>query len=329
MTGLIILNYNNWEDTLNCVDSVEQYNTAQIKYIVVDNGSKRKGTVEALAQRLSERFGNKYCRKEEGNNAPQTLPYMTLLVSKTNDGYARGNNKGLRLAYGDNQIDYVMILNNDTLFVADIIPGLLEAYPRLDKAALISPLLLKKDKKSIDYNCARKNTTTWRTTYRHLFVYFDPFGLKDKWQRKESLFMCRPSLLKREAVETEILSGACLLAKKHIFEEIDSFDPHTFLYYEEAILHKKTVSKGYKSYVIPKYPCIHLGASSTKHSPTLLTMKASAASAQYYIDTYSGAGSFQKNLFRLVSYITVFQIRLKEAVFKAFKIKGRRERSLT
>ena len=37
-TGIIILNYNNWEDTLNCILSVEKYNTSNSKYVIVDNG---------------------------------------------------------------------------------------------------------------------------------------------------------------------------------------------------------------------------------------------------------------------------------------------------
>ena len=308
---------------MNCVASVEKYNTARIKYIVVDNGSPREGTVEALDGSLSEMFTGRYARYEEGEEVKRPLPFMTLLVSKVNDGYACGNNKGLRIAYGDDEIDYVMILNNDTLFIQDIIPGLVEKYPQLDKAAIISPLLLKKDGKRIDYNCARTETTAWRITYRHLFIYIDPFGMQKRWKKKEDLFLNDPRLLKEDHVEVKVLSGACLFSNKKIFESIGSFDPHTFLYNEENILHKKTESKGYKCYVIPRYSCIHVGASSTKSSPGLFVMRASISSSQYYIDEYSGASAFQKKLFRFVSHITILEVRFKEFVFKTFNIKRR------
>lgn len=47
-TALIILNYNNYEDTINCIESVETHNTASIKYIVVDNGSTCPDAVDKL-----------------------------------------------------------------------------------------------------------------------------------------------------------------------------------------------------------------------------------------------------------------------------------------
>lgn len=42
-TAIIILNYNNYEDTINCIESIEKYNTADIKYVIVDNNSNREG----------------------------------------------------------------------------------------------------------------------------------------------------------------------------------------------------------------------------------------------------------------------------------------------
>lgn len=39
-TGVIVLNYNNSSDTINCIESILKVNTASIKIIIVDNGSK-------------------------------------------------------------------------------------------------------------------------------------------------------------------------------------------------------------------------------------------------------------------------------------------------
>ena len=38
-TAIIILNYNNPDATIACVESVERFNTAPVRYIIVDNGS--------------------------------------------------------------------------------------------------------------------------------------------------------------------------------------------------------------------------------------------------------------------------------------------------
>ena len=39
LTALIILNFNNYENTINCIESVEKYNSATIKLIAIDNAS--------------------------------------------------------------------------------------------------------------------------------------------------------------------------------------------------------------------------------------------------------------------------------------------------
>lgn len=49
-TCIIILNYNNVEDTIQCIDSIERVNTATIKYIVVENNTPRRQKIEILSK---------------------------------------------------------------------------------------------------------------------------------------------------------------------------------------------------------------------------------------------------------------------------------------
>ena len=49
-TAIIILNYNNSEDTIKCIESVERYNSADVKYIVVDNGSTRQSVITEISE---------------------------------------------------------------------------------------------------------------------------------------------------------------------------------------------------------------------------------------------------------------------------------------
>lgn len=57
-TAIIILNYNNYEDTINCIESIEKYNTADIKYVIVDNNSNREGCKKELIHYL-KKYGKK------------------------------------------------------------------------------------------------------------------------------------------------------------------------------------------------------------------------------------------------------------------------------
>lgn len=300
-TVLLILNYNNYEDTINCIESVEKYNTAPIKLIVVDNGSNRSGTVDALDTYLSNTFRAVYKKVNEGENIG-TLPYATFLVSNINDGYARGNNKGLKLAYEDDEVDKVLILNNDVLFVEDILPKLCREYDSDEHIGIISPLLYKKDMEDLDYNCARRSEGVIRTCGRFVLFYFNPFGIKDKWDKKQKYLRDKPSLKDNERFEIDLPSGSCMLLSKKLFEKIGSFDPNTFLYYEENILYQKLFARGLTNYIYPNLKCIHLGASSTKNEVGYFMIKASADSACYYIEHYTDACRITKWLFRMYIY---------------------------
>jgi GT2 family glycosyltransferase len=87
----IILNWNGWQDTLECLKALEPCSYRELKIIVVDNGS-----TDDSAARIRKAY-----------------PDVVLLESKKNLGFAGGNNIGIRyaLAHG---ADYVWLLNNDT-----------------------------------------------------------------------------------------------------------------------------------------------------------------------------------------------------------------------
>lgn len=319
-TAILILNYNNYEDTINCIDSVEKYNSAPIKFIVIDNGSKRENVVGVLDAYLKDKFGDDYLQINEFSEVKK-LPYVTFIVSKVNDGYASGNNKGLRMVYADDEIDKVMVLNNDVLFVEDIIPTLSEAIDSDDQIGIVSPLLYKKDMVDLDYNCARRCEGVWRTIERYLFYYVNPFGIKDKWNKKQQYLLDCPELRSTERFEIALPSGSCMLFRKKLFESIGGFDPHTFLYNEENILYKKLHVIGKTNWMFPKLKCIHLGASSTKHEVGYFMIKSSADSTCYYIENYTKANKIVKVLFRIFIYnVFLPMVKIQKKMKKDMKM---------
>lgn len=244
-TAVIILNYNNFEDTINCLESVEKYNTGQIKLIIVDNASKRKGAADSLEHYLISRYGNRfsmYADSISDISAKSRLTYCSYIKSKKNEGYACGNNKGLKLAEQDPEIKYVMILNNDVLFVEDIIPGLQKEYEANDNTGILSPLLYKKGFSDLDYNCARKCESVVVTIGKFIFYYVNPLGIKNKWNKQQQYLRMRPELKHIYKFEIELPSGSCMFINKELFRSIGYFDPNTFLYYEENILYQKLLS---------------------------------------------------------------------------------------
>ena len=210
-TAIIILVYNNCKDTINCINSIEKYNTAPIKIVIVNNGSSNVDTVQELGIYLSETYKNKYEYRKENGLYDCKLSYVTLLDSKKNDGYAQGNNKGLQLIYEDNEIENVLILNNDVLWVEDIIPELQNILDTIPDVGIVSPILYKKNLIGIDYNCARKDTTIWNEINNNLFHYIYRILSIDK---NKGRYLLNDYLSPNCLLPIELPSGSCMMIKK-------------------------------------------------------------------------------------------------------------------
>jgi GT2 family glycosyltransferase len=87
----IILNWNGWQDTIECLDALEECTYPHLTVILVDNGSTDDSVAKIRAAH----------------------PDIVLLESGENLGFAGGNNIGIRyaLAHG---AEYLWLLNNDT-----------------------------------------------------------------------------------------------------------------------------------------------------------------------------------------------------------------------
>ena len=320
VTALIILNFNNYEDTINCIESVEKYNTTPVKLIIIDNASTRGGASEELKVYLLKRYKDEFSVYSDNNinesDNIMHLSYCSLILSNVNDGYARGNNKGLRLAEMDPSIEYVMILNNDVLFVQDIIPSLIERSESIQDSALLSPLLFKRNMEEYDFNCARNDTTLITELMNNFFHYF--FIIFNC----ENPLMNRRYLLRRykelpQSIKIELPSGSCMFIKKALFKHIEYFDPNTFLYYEENILYRKVKRINRQNYLFTDLKCIHLGAQSTsKISYSYDKMKKNMASPLYYMKNYYGLNSIQFALYKASVYFYLYALRVQKIIKK-------------
>lgn len=322
-TAVIILNYNNFEDTINCIESVEKYNTGRIKLIIVDNASKRKGAVESLEHYLTDRYDNRlsiYTEPMTDFSQESSLTYCSYIKSKNNDGYACGNNKALKLAEQDSEIKYIIIVNNDVLFVENIIPKLQKEYEANDKTGILSPLLYKKGFSDIDYNCARKSESAAVTIGRFIFYYINFWGIKNRWDKRQQYLRKCPELKSTYKFEIELPSGSCLFINKELFRSIGYFDSNTFLYYEENILYQKLKRLGKINYILTGLKCIHLGASSTKKEKGYFMIKASADSACYYISNYTQVPDVVKFLFKLYIYNVFLPLARLQKKIRKYKL---------
>lgn len=311
-TALIILNYNGCADTLACVNSVLKHNTAPVKYVIVDNASRPEQR-EALAKGLSDIFGNRLQVAAPGESTLATE--ATLILNNENAGYARGNNVGLDAAYACDDVEYVMVLNNDVLFVEDIIPPLVAKLAALPSCAIISPLLYKSaELKEYDINCARRCDTVGEMIGKNFMHYWRRLRKLTPQQVYPHRYLLSGCALTSGEIEIELPSGSCMLMRKDLMQRIGSFDPNTFLYYEENILYSKIAALGLKNYLSLDQKCVHLGAATTNSSGSIFINKQGMASQRYYVRRYSGAGALLRAVHWLSTHFFIASLTLQKAV---------------
>ena len=242
---------------------------------------------------MRQMFGNDVAELSDDATPPASLPKATVVKSKANDGYARGNNKGLKFAYADTETRHILILNNDTLFVEDIVPQLVQDVESTDNCALVSPLLYKKDLATIEPFCARRQGRV-----RDMLVYnMMIFRMTGYMKRATFIPVSHGSGMKA----VELISGSCFLCRKDFFNQIGGFDPNTFLYYEENILWEKIKRTGKVNYVDTDLKCIHLGASTiSKHFSSRL-IRESFRGQNYFVRNYLPHGRAKAALLKLTN----------------------------
>lgn len=310
MVGIVILNYNGAATTIDCIESVTRFNTYPSKIIVIDNAST-DNSVSILSSYLEKKYADGFRLAPTG----KTLPPAVLIVADCNHGYAQGNNIALEAIKDDPDIDYIIILNSDVLFTSDIIPRLIQKYKALPGVGIISPLLYKKDLVAIDYNCARNAPDNFTVVLPFLLMYHDINKIISTKRDANKILLHNPELLKESEIEIELPSGSCMFISKELFQRIGWFDPNTFLYYEENILHKKLKREGKKNYLIPDVSCVHLGAQSTSKNPVPFLKVKEAESAQYYINNYCKL-TFKECLISRIAFFLFFSRMRLAAIYK-------------
>lgn len=134
---VIVLNYNGWKDTIECLDSIFQSDYVDYKVIVCDNGSmddsismiKKWCNNELSVADVCDNplFSNRLLKRpqytywKEPNYRKKYNSPLLLVENGENNGFASGNNVGIRIAMNQDDCDILFILNNDTVIMPDVI----------------------------------------------------------------------------------------------------------------------------------------------------------------------------------------------------------------
>ncbi|HSD39605.1 MAG TPA: glycosyltransferase family 2 protein [Rhodocyclaceae bacterium] len=173
---VIVLNWNNCDDTIACVQSLQEQDYGNFSIVVVDNGS-----ADDSYARLSQ------------------LPGVRLLRNASNLGYAGGNNAAMRAAL-EAGADYVWVFNNDATAAPDCLSKLVAAAEANPDTGLLSPVIYHKDAPEKIQHCATRFDQ--RTC---LFEEAPDIATAQAWQESNPLNMAlwgTALLFRRKTIET-------------------------------------------------------------------------------------------------------------------------------
>lgn len=200
--AIVILNYLNYKDTIECVNSALQQTYKIEKIIIVDNGSDNCSMI-----RLKRHY------KENAK--------VKVIALKNNVGFARGNNVGIDYARKKTKVDFVLVVNNDTKFIDnEYLDKLIKAYE--PGVGIIGSQILLPSGYVQDRCSCMLNMRECMLDYLNKFSF----------QRGGSFdFQINSS------DRVEVLHGCALLFTPAFFKYYRGFYPKTFLYHEEEILY--------------------------------------------------------------------------------------------
>lgn len=148
MIAILILNWNGWKDTVECLKSIQQMDYKDYFVVLGDNGSTNESMCEITDFCKNE---NITVRPEVFNeeSLSEVCPEDVILYDlKTNNGFAKGNNLMIKYSKRFNP-DYYFLLNNDTEVEPDFMNVLLafhDKHPEYDVLTPLIPFYYKKDK---------------------------------------------------------------------------------------------------------------------------------------------------------------------------------------
>lgn len=207
MISVIIVGYNSIEYLSDCLKSIYQSDYKKFRVIFVDNQS-----TDGSADYVQKSF-------------PQAL----VVRNKSNNGYAGGNNIGIKEAL-KLKSDYVFLLNPDTIVSKSCLTSIAK---RIDGKTILQPLILLHEN--------GKKTELVNTTGNRL--NFLGFSYCNDYRKPSD-----------QIVEKDIpaASGAAMFLPVSLIKRVGAFDESFFMYHEDVDLCWRLRMAGYNIKLIPE-----------------------------------------------------------------------------
>ncbi len=283
MLAIAIINYNQPNKTIDCINSIFKTVKTDYKIYLLDNAS---------ADNSFEMLYNEY---KDNNN-------VEFFKSDINTGYANGNNLCIEKAMADG-CDYILISNNDIIYDNNTIDTLLTEIQSTDYLA-IAPAL--KAPNGAHQQNIKKSAPDFKR-YMMSETYLHNFDKKEKYKN---------TYYPKKLEEVYWISGAVFIADMKKFKDIGFFDKNTFLYFEEYIISEKAIKKGYKLACEPNVSAYHYHGASTGGNANYFTRLENLKSELYFFSNYKNYSNRKLKQIRTIRCLEVLFTFTKEHKLK-------------
>jgi GT2 family glycosyltransferase len=225
--SIIIINYNTFGLTCNCIRSLrEKLTGVEYEIILIDNAS-----TECDPELFSEKF-----------------PFIRLIKSKENTGFTGGNNLGVAAAQGK----YLLLLNSDTELINNA-PKICLNYLKAHEDVGMVTCQLRYPDGRIQYNCRKFRTIGWE-----LQEVFPLYKLLPK-EKREAL-MLHHYFDHQRPVECDWVWGAFMLFPASIVPQLpkQKLSDDFFMYCEDVLWCWDFKQLGHKIMFLPEAQVMHV-----------------------------------------------------------------------
>lgn len=230
---IILLNYNGYEDTIECIKSLKNISYKNFDVFIVDNNSTDDSEKKILDY-----------IKDDNN--------ITFIQTNENLGFSGGNNVAIKKSLEKNA-DYICLLNNDTVVEKDFLEELVNKMEMDKSIGIASGKIMYYDNPSKIW-CAGGYIDDIRSCGYH-------YGRDEIDDGKFD-----------NDKEVTDLPGCLQLIRPEVFEKVGLYEEKYFLYMEDTDFCYRTSQAGYKLMYISSSKIYHKVSSSTggQDSPTHL-----------------------------------------------------------
>ena len=207
--SIVILNWNGYEVTRECLASLSKIDYPNYEIVLVDNGS-----ADGSPERLAAEF-----------------PGITLIRNKKNLGFTGGNNAGIRHALEEN-VDYVLLLNNDTVVAPNFLSELIRAGESDNRIGLLNPKIFYFEPSDRIWY-AGGSFNVWKGIASHRGSREIDRGLYDSPE------------------EVTFITGCAFLIKTQVIRKIGLLDDCLFYTCEDSDWTIRSLNAGYKALYEP------------------------------------------------------------------------------